>query len=266
MESASLTEKIVKLFLTLLGICILNAGYTFAEDGFRIDKELVRASELYKQRENRESLTLAVEIYENISKHIPQGETSNNNDRAEALVALSRCCFKLASYHTKSNKEKAAWYEKGEGYGRKAVQTDPSNVGGYYWMAQNIGEHGSISKLYFLNRKSEFEDALKKAELLDNPQEPYDYAGIYRTLTAYHTPRFLWGNLEKALEYAKKMEDSPRYLCNLSVLADLYWKTDKKKAEGYAKQIVNADISRYPETQFENSIEQKEVAGKWSLQ
>ena len=42
------------------------------------------------------------------------------------------------------------------------------------------------------------------------------------------------------------MEDSPRYLCNLSVLADLYWKSDKKKAEGYAKRIVNADISRYP--------------------
>jgi len=261
-----MAKKIKKLFLPIIGICLLITGCAFAEEGFCIGKELVRADELYKQRENRESLTTAIEIYENILKQIPQAEASGSKNRAEALVSLSRCCFKLASYHAKSNKEKASLYEKGEDYGRKAVQTDLSNVGGYYWLAQNIGEHGNISKLYFLNRKSEFEEALEKAESLDNPQEPYDYTGVYRTLTAYNTPRFLWGNMEKALEYAKKMEDSPRYLCNLSVLADLYWKADKKKAEGYAKQIVNADISRYPETRFENAVEQKEIAGKWRLQ
>lgn len=261
-----MTKKIIKQFLFIIGICILTTGYAFAEDGFCIDKELVKAGELYQHRENRDSLTSAVETYENILEQIPQGETSCASNRGRVLVALARCCFKLASYHTQSNKEKATLYEKGEDYARKAVQTDPSNVGGYYWMAQNIGEHGSISKLYFLSKKSEFEEALKKAEVLDNPQEPYDYAGIYRTLTAYHTPRFLWGNLEQALEYAKKMEDSPRYLCNLSVLADLFWKADKKKAEGYAKRIVNADISQYPETRFENSVEQKEIAGKWGLQ
>ncbi len=37
-----------------------------------------------------------------------------------------------------------------------------ANVGGYYWMAQNLGEYGSISKLYFLNKKSDFEEALRK--------------------------------------------------------------------------------------------------------
>lgn len=256
---------IIKQFLSTIGLCLLITGYAFAEDGFCIDKELVKAGELYQHRENRDSLISAVKTYENILRQMPQGEAAGASNRAHVLVSLARCCFKLASYHARNNKEKAALYEKGEDYARKAVQTDPSNVGGYYWMAQNIGEHGSISKLYFLNRKSEFEEALKKAEALDNPQEPYDYAGIYRTLAAYNTPRFLWGDLEKALEYAKKMEDSPRYLCNLSVLADLYWKSDKKKAEGYAKRIVNADISQYPETRFENSVEQKEVAGKWGF-
>ena len=29
-----------------------------------------------------------------------------------------------------------------------------ANVGGYYWMAQNLGEYGSISKFYFLNKKA----------------------------------------------------------------------------------------------------------------
>lgn len=258
-------KKTIKQFLSIIGLCILTTGYAFAEDGFCIDKELVKADELYRHRENRDSLASAIKTYETILEQIPQGDAACAGNRAHVLVSLARCYFKLASYHARNNKEKAALYEKGEDYARKAVQTDPSNVGGYYWMAQNIGEHGSISKLYFLNRKSEFEEALKKAEALDNPQEPYDYSGIYRTLTAYNTPRFLWGNLEKALEYAKKIEDSPRCLCNLSVLADLYWKTDRKKAEGYAKQIVNADISQYPETQFENSVEQKEAAGKWGL-
>ena len=261
----AMIKKIKMLFLSIIGICLLITGYAFAEDGFCIDKELVKAGELYRHRENRDSLTSAVKTYETILEQIPQGEAACSSSRAYVLASLARCCFKLASYHARNNKEKAALYEKGEAYARKAMQTDPSNVGGYYWMAQNIGEHGSISKWYFLNRKSEFEEALKKAEVLDNPQEPYDYSGIYRTLAAYNTPRFLWGDLEKAVEYANKMEDSPRYLCNLSVLADLYWKSDKKKAEGYAKRIVNANISQYPETQFENSVEQKEAAGKWGL-
>ena len=71
------------------------------------------------------------------------------------------------------------------------------------------------------------------------------------------------GNLDKALEYAKKMEDSPRYLSNLSVLADLYWKVDRKKALEYAKRALYADVSQFPETQFENLFEQKELAEKW---
>ena len=91
----------------------------------------------------------------------------------------------------------------GEACGREATSLDPKNVGGYYWMAQNLGEHGSISKFYFLKRKKDFEKALRKAETLDNPQKPYDYSGINRTLAAYYTPRFMWGNLDKALEYAK---------------------------------------------------------------
>lgn len=261
----TVTKKIVKQFLSIIGLCLLTMGYACAEDGFCIDKELVKADELYRHRENRDSLVSAIKTYETVLEQTPQGDAAVAGNRARVLVSLARCCFKLASYHGRNNKEKAALYEKGEDYARKAVQTDPSNVGGHYWMAQNIGEHGSISKLYFLNRKSEFEEAMKKAEALDNPQEPYDYSGIYRTLTAYNTPRFLWGDLEKALEYAKKVEDSTRCLCNLSVLADLYWKTDKKKAEDYAKQIMNADISQYPETQFENSVEQKEVADKWGF-
>lgn len=249
----------------LVGIWVLDVGYAFAEDSLNIDVsgEIQRAKDLYNQRENRENLKSAIDIYGNILKHIPKLEESCNNKRAEVLIELSKCCFKMAAYHEKNNHEKAVWFERGEGHGREAVSLDPDNVGGYYWMAQNIGEHGSISKLYFMSRKTDFEEALKKAEMLDNSNEPYDYSGIYRTLTAYYTPRFLWGNLTKALEYAKKMEDSSRYLANLSVLADLYWKADKNKAEGYAKRILDADLSRFPETQFENSVEQKEAAQKW---
>jgi hypothetical protein len=72
----------------------------------------------------------------------------------------------------------------------------------------------------------------------------------------------MWGNLNKALEYAKKMKYSPRYLNNLSVLADLYWNSDKEKAKKYARCAINADLSQFPETQFENSFQQKTLAEK----
>ena len=259
-------KQIAVFFLTLLCIWTLNGSYAIAGHtslNIDINKEFKNASELYNQRENRENLKSAIEIYQNVLKQIPNKGETRNKKRAEVLIELSRCYFKMAEYHAKDNHEKATWFEIGEAHGREAIELDPSNAGGYYWMAQNLGEHGSISKFYFLNKKCDFEDALKKAEMLDNPQKPYDYSGINRTLAAYYTPRFLWGNLDKALEYAKKMEDSPRYLTNLSVLAELYWKVDRKKALEYAKRALYTDVSQFPETQFENSIEQKELAEKW---
>ncbi len=259
-------KKIALFSFSVLCIWALNTGYTIAKHtglSLDINKEFKNARELYNRRENRKSLQSAIEIYQNILKQISGQDETCNKKRAEVLIELSRCYFKMAEYHAKDNNEKASWFEIGEKCGREAIAFDQNNVGGYYWMAQNLGEHGSISKFYFLNKKGDFEEALKRAEMLDNPQNPYDYSGINRTLAAYYTPRFMWGNLDKALKYAKKMEDSPRYLNNLSVLADLYWKSDKEKAIKYAKYAINADLSQFPETQFENAFEQKELAEKW---
>ena len=266
MKNLIMMKKIALCFLSMLCIWTLNTGNTFARHNslnIDINKEFKNARGLYNRRENHESLQSAIEIYQNVLKQIPERDGICNKKRAAVLVELSRCYFKMAEYHAKDNNEKATWFEMGEAYGREAIALDPNNAGGYYWMAQNLGEHGGISKLYFLTKKCDFEEALKKAEALDNPQKPYDYSGINRTLAAYYTPRFLWGNLDKALEYAKKMEDSPRYLSNLSVLADLYWMVDRKKALEYAKRALYADLSQFPETQFENSFEQKELAEKW---
>lgn len=258
-------NKITKLLFVLVYVCIFSMDLAFAGDslGVGIDRELQKAKEFYDRRESGENLKSAIDVYKDVLEHIPKSEEACNKKRAEILIELSKCYFKMAGYYAKNNKEKAIWFETGEKCGREAMSLDPGNVGGYYWMSQNLGEHGSISKFYFLKRKSDFEDALKKAEVLDNPQEPYDYSGIYRTLTAYNTPRFLWGDLDKALEYAKKMEDSPRYLSNLTVLIDLYRKADKAKAWEYAQRAIHADLSQFPETRFENSFEQKELAEEW---
>ncbi len=260
-----INNKITKLLFVLIHVCIFSTHRVFAGDSLSvdIDRELQKAKEFYNRRESVENLKSAISVYNDVLEHIPKSEETCSKKRAEILIDLSRCYFKMAGYYAKNNKEKDVWYETGEKYGREAMSLDPGNVGGYYWMLQNLGEHGSISKFYFLKRKSDFEDALKKAEALDNPQEPYDYSGIYRTLTAYNTPRFLWGDLDKALEYAKKMEDSPRYLSNLTVLIFLYRKVDKAKAREYAHRAVHADLSQFPETQFENSFEQKELAEEW---
>ncbi|MBI2470735.1 MAG: hypothetical protein HYV59_05765 [Planctomycetes bacterium] len=266
MKKLKMMKKIALFSFSVLCIWTLNTGYTIAKHtGLSpdINKEFKNAGELYNRRENRKSLQSAIEIYQNILKQIPGQDEPCNKKRAEALVELSRCYFKMAEYHAKDNNEKASWFEIGEKCGREAIAFDHNNVGGYYCMAQNLGKHGSISKLYLLNKKCDFEEALKKAETLDNPQKPYDYSVVNRTLAAYYTPRFMWGNLDKALEYAKKMEDSPRYLNNLSVLADLYWKADKEKAIKYAKCAINADLSQFPENKFENSFQQKDLAVKW---
>lgn len=258
-------NKTTSLFSILICICILTVNRSFAGNSMNteITSKLQKAKELYNHREDCEILKSAIEEYKNILKQLSQSEEVRNKRSAEILIELSKCYFKLAEYHAKNNYEKGLWFEIGEKYGREAISLDPNNIGGYYWMVQNIGEHGSISKLYFLNRKGDFEEALKKAKMLDNHIKPYDYSGVYRTLTAYYTPRFMWGDLDTALEYAKEMEDSPRYLINLSVLADVYWKIDKEKAKKYAKYVMNADLSKFPETKFENSIVQKNTAKKW---
>ncbi len=259
-------KKITSFFF--LKVCILTLVISHNSIGGNlntgINGKLQRAKELYNQRENVERLKSAIDLYENILEQLPKRKETFNKKRTKVLVELSKCYYKMAVYHAKNNREKVAWFKLGEKHGREAILLDTENVGGYYWMAQNLGELGGINKLYFLNKRNDFEKALIKAETLDNPQDPYDYAGIYRILTAYNTPRYLWGNLEKALEYARKMENSSRYLSNLSVLADLYWKVDKTIAKDYAKRVIDADLSQFPETQFENALEQKEVVDKWS--
>ena len=266
MKIRIMMKKVAFYALPALFIWTLNTVTTSAKHtspDVTILKEFRSAREFYNRRDRSKHLQSAIETYKNVLAQMPEKCEDCNKKRAEVLIELSRCYFKMAEYHAKDNDEKAQWFEMGEGCGREATACDPNNAGGYYWLAQNLGKHGSISKLYFLNRKSDFEDALRKAEELDNPQNPYDYSGINRTLAAYYTPRFMWGNLDKALEYAKKIEDSPRYLSNLSVLADLYWKFDRKKAIEYAKRALHADLSLFPETQFENTFEQKELAKKW---
>ena len=259
-------KKIALCVLPILCIWTFNdrctlAGHTSLNTD--MSREFKNARKLYNKREIRENLKAAIGIYRNVLKQIPDNCENCNEKRAEVFIELSRCYFKMAEYHVTDTNEKSMWFEMGEECGREATILDPNNAGGYYWMAQNLGEHGNISKFYFLNKKCDFEEALRKAEMLDNPKKSYDYSGINRTLAAYYTPRFMWGNLDKALEYAKKMEDSPRYLSNLSVLADLYWKVDRKKALEYAKRALYADVSQFPETQFENLFEQKELAEKW---
>ena len=260
----SMINRII-LFVIVTGILIPKIACASVKEsiGVNIYENIQKARELYSQRSNHEKLRAAINVYKNTLKQLTAQDEYYDKKRAEIFVELSRCCFKMAEYYAESCKGKTSWFEMGEKYGRKAISLDSENVGGYYWMVQNLGQHGSLNKLYFLNKKRAFEDALKKAEELDNHNEPYDYGGIYRTLTAYYTPRLLWGDIDKALEYAKKIETSPRYLSNLSVLAELYWKIDRTKGEEYAKRIISADLSRYPETQLENTFEQKEAGEKW---
>ncbi|MBI5186098.1 MAG: hypothetical protein HZA01_10290 [Nitrospinae bacterium] len=97
----------MKLFTSSIiwaGVCILTAGYALAEDGLDINSALEKANKFYEQRGNPENLKAAVEVYENILRHIPQVEASGAGGRAKALTALSRCCFKLATYHAMSDK------------------------------------------------------------------------------------------------------------------------------------------------------------------
>jgi tetratricopeptide (TPR) repeat protein len=258
-------NKITFLFCILLTILISRNIHTFAENTPVIDISgaLSKAHEFYCQRENINRLKSAIKLYKKILGQLHNSGETSCKITSEIHTELSKCYFKMASYHLQTNNAKALFYKTGEKHGKKAIAKNPENVGGYYWMVQNLGQHGSINKLYFLNRKGEFEKALEKAETLDNPNEPYDYSGIYRTLAAYYTPRFLWGNMDKALDYAKKMEDDTHYLCNLVILAEIYEKIDKDKSQEYINRIIKANVAQFPETQFENTIEQQEVIQKW---
>src|SRR5574341_664736 len=162
-------KKIASFFF--LKVCILTLVISHNSMGGNlntsINGKLQRAEELYNQRENVESLKLAIDLYKNVLGRIPKREGTFNKKRAKVFIEISKCYYKMAVYHAKNNREKAVWFKLGEKNGREAMSLDPDTVGGYYWMAQNLGELGGISKLYFLNKKNDFEEALTKAETLD---------------------------------------------------------------------------------------------------
>ena len=113
MKNLIMMKKIAFFSLSMLCICTLNASYTIAGQtsmNIDINKEFKNARELYNQRENREYLKAAIEIYQNVLKQIPDNSENYNKKRAEVLIELSRCYFKMAEYHATDNNEKVTWF------------------------------------------------------------------------------------------------------------------------------------------------------------
>ena len=81
MKNLIMMKKIAFFSLSMLCICTLNASYTIAGQtsmNIDINKEFKNARELYNQRENREYLKAAIEIYQNVLKQIPDNSENYN--------------------------------------------------------------------------------------------------------------------------------------------------------------------------------------------
>lgn len=120
------------------------------------------SDKLSYQDKNAESLKLL------LSK-LPH--TTDPEDRAEIYWRLSRDTLREANdraYRGAKAQSLIASYLKGEGYGEKAIEDDPSNPHGYVWKAANIGRWGETRGiLASLSKADEMRRLLVHALRLD---------------------------------------------------------------------------------------------------
>jgi len=203
------TDRCLKIFPCKLGLLfVLVALSAFAED---TDTLLNRAENHYQLREQRKELQNAILDY--------QQALQSDASSYEAAWRLSKAYWYEGNFST----EKKPAFEKGIEAGKKAVEIDPTNCEGHFWLGVNYAllaeNSGVFSALGLVDDvKNEITQAM---ELDQNCQ----CGGPSRVLGKLYAklPWFKGGSKKKAVSYLKQsLELCPQDTQSRIFLAEIY--------------------------------------------
>lgn len=158
----------------------------------------------------------------------------------EAGWHLGRACFQRAEF-AKDDKERVALAEEGIKACRELVKRKPDSVGGYYYLAMNLGQMARVKKLQALGMVKEMEGHFNRARELD---EKFSYAGPDRNLGLLYlrAPRFISvGDKVRALKHLRHAAKlAPEYPANHLNLLEAF--IDAEDEKGVAAECATLEI------------------------
>ncbi|MHB9155311.1 MAG: tetratricopeptide repeat protein, partial [Endomicrobiales bacterium] len=163
---------------------------------------------------------------------------------AKAHAELSRVCF-LTGDAAEKKDEKIAWYQKGEGYGKKAIALDPRSPWAHLWRAVNLGRIGQVKGVMnSLFMVPEIRKEVEKALEL-NPGMPG--ALDVRAVINYELPGLFGGNLSKSIEDLEKaIAMDPNYTILYVDMGEAYLrKKEYSRAREYLQKALRIEKPTY---------------------
>jgi tetratricopeptide (TPR) repeat protein len=217
---------------------------------------------LWAHRDNKESLSECISIYESVAKADP-----NNED---VWLKLSHAYNYMGFYILKDKNEKKKVFEKGKAAAEHAVKINPKSAGGNYWLAMNMGcigdINGVVSSVYMLHKLIPLLVASRESD------PNYYYGGQYRFvgMMINEAPTFLLrangkdlpGELSRKNGYKKEdqityfldaVNAGPNFFANRFCLARGYLQLNRaEQAKKELEWIVNTPEDILPDSVCEN--------------
>jgi tetratricopeptide (TPR) repeat protein len=218
------------LLITILTI-VLSSPLILAQPLKNAPFALLKGDELYKQRSDLFKCHEAITYYE-------QAFSESHNE--EIAVRIAKTYYWIGE-HSQPD-EKQGLFQKGIDWSKRAININPKNAGGYFWLGVNDAKYGEargILKSLFLI--GPIKEAMNQVIAID---PSYEYGGAYRVLGRmyYKLPRFAGGGMDKAVSNLKKsLEYAPNITTTRLFLAETYMaQKDYQRAQQELNVILNA--------------------------
>ncbi len=158
---------------------------------------------------------------------------------ADVAVRLGKTYYWIGAHAAQDTRLEL--FQKGIDWSNKAIQLDPKNPGGYFWLGVNNGKYGEtrgiIKSLFLIGP---IKDAMNQVIALD---PDYEYGGAHRVLGRmyFKLPRFAGGGIDKSIDYLKKsLAFAPNISTTRLFLAECYLsQKDYKKAQHELNAILS---------------------------
>ncbi len=239
-------EKYLVLALLLSGCGKKPGDYEIADaaQSSASDQQREQAEALWLERGDKEKLSSALEIYEQLY-------ANDRKDREVAARLVRGWYFYGDAHETEKEAKEAAWNKAitfgteclniNEGYaeilGKEGKREDAAqalvkeDVPCVYWTASALGKWGkSIGLATTLKHLGAVEAWMNKVEELD---ASYFYGGVHRYWGALYAgkPSFAGRDMDRSMtEFKKSLEIAPEYLGTRILIADYWAKTQQDHA------------------------------------
>jgi tetratricopeptide (TPR) repeat protein len=228
--SRIIPPKAFLFFFVLIESLFFKTSICFPQTAVKFPISVQTCDHLYSQRADSVKVAEAATCYEGAFVKSPE---------VEIAVRLGKTYYWLGAHASKDNQIEL--FQKGIDWSKKAIEINPKNAGGYFWLGVNNSKYGEargILRSLFL--VGPIIDSMQQVIAI----EPgYEYGGPYRVLgrVYFKLPRFAGGGIDKSIEHLKKsLQYAPNVSTTRLFLAESYM---AKKEYQLAQQELNIILS-----------------------